>query len=146
MTDAAPFPDAETVAVELLKTWLVDIAPGAVIGTVIPDTEPVKESLLRGAVYVRVQRVGGNAINRVIDGPVMEIACFTSTRAESWRIQRELHARLVGWYGDVPLPNGEVATVTGVQHAKDPTQIPGLNPDERRVTARFLFKTRRPRH
>lgn len=146
MTEATAFPDAEKVAVELLKRWTPDIAPGAVIGTVIPDTEAVKESLLGGAVYIRVQRVGGNAINRVIDAPVMEIACLTSTRAESWRIQRAITARLVGWYGDVPIPNEGTATVTGVERAKDPTQIPGLNPDERRVTARFVMKTRLPRH
>lgn len=141
-----PFPDAERVVVELLKQWTPTIAPGAVIGTAIPDTEQVKESLLSGAVYVQVQRVGGNAINRVLDGPVMELAVQTSTRAESWRILRAIHARLIGWYGDVDVPGDGLATVTGVTTAKDPTQIPGLNPDARRVTARFLMKTRRPRH
>lgn len=145
MTGPIPFPDAETVVMDLIGTWIGDIAPVAYVATTIPDATDVAEGIRQGAAYIRVQRVGGNAINRVVDGAVIEVACLTSTRAESWRILRALHARLSGWYGDVQHRDGAASTVTGITETKAPTQYPELKPDERRVKSTFMVKTRRPR-
>lgn len=124
--DLAPFPDAETVVMDLLA----QVAP-TVTATPADFTPPL----------IRVQRVGGSD-DRITDMPRVEVACYGADRPQAWQLIEQCRRVILGSYG---------TTVDGVlidsaRTDNPPTQLPyATTEDTRRVVAYFRFAWRRPR-
>lgn len=74
-----PFPDAEAVAIALLKPNL----PGVRIATKVPN--PVVSKM------IRVSRIGGARINALMDDASMLFECWASTSPEAAALAGDVH-------------------------------------------------------
>ncbi|MGQ0774549.1 MAG: phage tail termination protein [Pseudonocardiales bacterium] len=120
-----PFPDAETVVLELLAA----VAP-TVTATADPLILPV----------IRVQRVGG-ADDGISDNPRIEVACYGATRAQAWQMAERCRQLVLA---------GAMTTVAGALIDKAATETPAVqlpddSPDVRRVVGTYRLVMRRPR-
>lgn len=76
MTVVVTFPDAEETAINLLKEQLGDIP----VSTVVPQAHTVTDA------RIRVSRTGGVISNKVTDGALILVECYSDTTAAASRL------------------------------------------------------------
>lgn len=122
----APFPDAETVVMDLLA----QVAP-TVTATPADLTPPV----------IRVNRVGGSD-DGITDTPRMEIACYGVDRPQAWYLSEQCRQIILSAYGVMV---GDVL-IDSTRTDNPPTQVPyAATEDTRRVVSYYRLGWRRPR-
>lgn len=132
-----PYPDAELVMMAILDP----IESASDIVTWIPENAP------NGLVVVT--RTGGVPDQwDVTDYPLLRVSCYGQTRAEAWDLQRECQRHILAAAHhavDVPEEGGEVL-VDSSAIADGSSQVPELDPDDRRVDATYVLGLRRQYH
>lgn len=126
----APWPDAETVLLDLLE-------PLAATVTATPSdlTAPL----------IRVQRVGGSD-DGITDYPRMEIACYGADRAQAWQLAEQARQLILGSVRAQVGTGADRVLIDSARTDNPPTQVPWSTSDDvRRVVAYFRLAWRRPR-
>lgn len=131
------YPDAELVMMSI-----VGLVPGVTnVDTYIPPNPT--------AGLVIVTRVGGVPDpSDVTDYPIMRVSCFADDRMAAWALQRDCQRYILAHKARnifVPELEGEVL-VDSADISDGNTQVPELDPDDRRVDAGYVLGLRRQCH
>lgn len=131
------YPDAELVMMSI-----VALAPSVTdTDTYMPEEAPDGLAI--------VSRVGGTPDpSDVTDYPIVRVSCFGRTRMDAWRMQQECQQYILAHRGR----NVEVDELGGPVLVDDAaisdgsSQVPDLDPDDRRVDATYVLGLRRQWH
>lgn len=131
------YPDAELVMMNIVAL-VPDVTD---VDTYIPEDAP--DGL------IIVSRVGGTPDQYdVTDYPILRVSCFGATRMAAWKLQQDCQRYVLAHRGrnvEVPELGGSVL-VDFADISDGSSQVPDLEPDDRRVDATYVLGLRRQRH
>lgn len=130
MPEIVLFPDATAALTSFLRAELPDYISGVTVGSAVPNPRP--------DTFVTVRRVGGVAVNRVVDGAFLAVECWGSHDAEAHdlaQICRGLIHSLSGTTYDT-------FTFYRVLEVGGPVNLPDPDSDQSRYTATYQVDLR----